>query len=285
MRYKAHVSEKTAWPIPPTLTISSIGVIHTKMVTKFDAPHQPKDGDDERNVIELNEGHNFESAVQDLDGFDRIWLVWWFHRNTTWRPYVLPPRGPAKRRGVFSTRSPHRPNPIGISVVPLLGVEGRKIYVGNTDLLDGTPILDIKPYISTVDSFPESSLGWIAEVEAAMAEPPRFTVQYCDRAAAQIAWLKSNWSVDFTGRVNEILSRDPGVHRTRRIRRWDDRFRQIHCGPWRVIFSVEELVVTIRFVLAGYPDRILFSRKTDWVPDQDAQIAFKEFWGESDREG
>jgi tRNA (Thr-GGU) A37 N-methylase len=66
-----------------------------------------------------------EQALQDVAGFDRVWLLWWFHRNETWRPLVLPPRGPSQRRGVFATRSPHRTNPLGMTPVRLLGVEAR----------------------------------------------------------------------------------------------------------------------------------------------------------------
>ncbi len=264
--------------IPEQLLVRPIGIIRTGMRVKFASPHQPKNAETERNVIQLNANEGFELAVRDLASFDRIWIVWWFNRNKTWRPLVLPPRGAATRRGVFSTRSPHRPNPLGITSVPLISIEGLHIIVGNTDLLDGTPILDIKPYISTVDSFPESSLGWLSSVEEALKEPPQFTVLYSELAQEQFQWLLSEWSIDFSPRVHEILERDPSVHRTRRIRRYSDSLLQLGCGAWKVLFSTDGPFVTIQELLCGYPDRLLFAGENETIPDQAAQVAFRAKW-------
>ncbi|RYG46778.1 tRNA (N6-threonylcarbamoyladenosine(37)-N6)-methyltransferase TrmO, partial [bacterium] len=153
-----------------------IGYVRTGSRLKFHSPHQPDSESEAVNRVELLPGQRFEMALEDLAGFDRIWLVSWFDQNRNWRPKVLPPRGPAKRRGVFSTRSPHRPNPIGLTCVPLLGVEGRILKVGPLDLTDGTPILDIKPYLRTVDCYPESGLGWIEEIERAESNPFPFRI-------------------------------------------------------------------------------------------------------------
>lgn len=263
---------------PQPLSFEPIGVIRTKMRTKFDSPHQPKNSSEERNVIELYRGKGYDVAVRDLATFDRIWLVWWFHKNSTWRPLVLPPRGDAIRRGVFATRSPHRPNPIGITAVPLLGVEKLNIIVGNTDLVDGTPILDIKPYIPTVDAFPDASMGWITSVEEKLLQPNRYTVTYSPLATAQLAWLRSEWNIDFIGRAQEALSRDPTIHRTRRIRKWQDEQLQMGCGGWRIIFSVTGLEVSILKIVPGYPDSLLLRGADVIIPDQNAQIAFKQLW-------
>jgi tRNA-Thr(GGU) m(6)t(6)A37 methyltransferase TsaA len=268
----------TTPPDPHTLSFEPIGVIRTHMRTKFDSPHQPKNSNEERNVIELYPGKGYDVAVRDLATFDRIWLVWWFHKNSTWRPLVLPPRGDAIRRGVFATRSPHRPNPIGITAVPLLGVEKLNIIVGNTDLVDGTPILDIKPYIPSVDAFPDASMGWISSVEEKLLQPHRYTVTYSPLATAQLAWLRSEWDIDFIGRAQEALSRDPTIHRTRRIRKWQDEQLQMGCGGWRIIFSVTGLEVTILKIVPGYPDSLLLKSSDSLIPDQNAQIAFKQLW-------
>ena len=127
------------------LTLQPIGVIRTGMTSKFDAPHQPTAGEEEQSVIELYPGMEFEKALLDLKGFEYIWVIWWFHKNLHWRPKVLPPRGDSVKRGLFATRSPHRPNPIGISAVRLIDVEGLQVKIGNCDLVNETPILDIKP--------------------------------------------------------------------------------------------------------------------------------------------
>lgn len=259
------------------LTLTPIGVLRCTKKVKFDAPHQPEDSDDDVSIIELEADHNFENALRDLAGFERIWLLWWFDKNTTWRPLVLPPRGGAKRRGVFATRSPHRPNPIGMTAVKLIKIEGRKIFVGNADLLDGTPILDIKPYITTIDSFPESRNGWIEEVDRELLKPPAFRLSVQDPATHQIAWLKKEWSIDFIEKAFELLSRDPTPHRTRRISKVHDGFR-MGCGAWRIFFKVEDLDVLVQRIAPGYPEKLLHGEGYTEVPDRDAQTAFLERW-------
>ena len=248
------------------------------MRVKFDAPHQPTDGIDEHNVVELFPGQSFEHALDDLAGFDRIWLIWWFHKNDNWRPKVLPPRGTAKRRGVFATRSPHRPNPIGMTAVPLLGIKGRKLYIGNCDLVDGTPILDIKPYLSSIDSFPDAGNGWLGEVEASLSLPPEFNVVLSPLASEQIDWLQNTWNVDFMERAMAILSRDPSPHRTRRITRCANGQYRIGCGAWRILFSVKEKTVLVNRATPGYPPRLLEHDSNGKVPDREAQIAFRIKW-------
>ena len=110
--------------------------------------------------VELFPHRNFEQALEDLSGFARIWLIFVFDRNHTWKPKVFPPFGADRKVGVFASRAPYRPNPIGISAVELVKIEGLKVHIRNFDLLDGTPVLDIKPYISEADSFPGSPAGW-----------------------------------------------------------------------------------------------------------------------------
>jgi tRNA (adenine37-N6)-methyltransferase len=268
----------------PILSLSPIGVIRTGMRTKFDSPHQPDNSTTERNVIELTRKRGFDVALRDLASFDRIWLVWWFHRNSNWRPLVLPPRGDATRRGVFATRSPHRPNPIGITAVPLLEVDTKRqlIYVGNTDLVDGTPILDIKPYIPTVDAFPDASMGWLVTVEEQLRQPPQFSITYSEMAVEQIEWLRREWQIDFMERSAQILQRDPTIHRTRRIRRWNDSVRQMGCGAWRILFSVHDDTVLIHTVQPGYPRALLLQGRGYTIPDEEAQVAFLERWPEDE---
>jgi len=105
-----------------------------------------------------------EVVIRDLQGFDRLWLIFAFHRSEGWKTTVKPPRGGPKR-GVLATRSPHRPNAIGLSAVELVGIEGRTLHLRGVDLLDGTPVLDIKPYVPYADAFPEARAGWIDELD------------------------------------------------------------------------------------------------------------------------
>jgi tRNA-Thr(GGU) m(6)t(6)A37 methyltransferase TsaA len=267
--------------LPPTLTLQPIGFLATPKQAKFQARHQPAEAEPERNVLELLPGCGYELALRDLAGFSRIWLVWWFHRNTGWRPQVLPPRGPAQRRGVFATRSPHRPNPLGLTPVQLIAVEGRRLILGACDLVDGTPVFDIKPYIPAYDAFPDERGGWLAEVETALSAPPPYTVQLAAPAAVQAEWLRTTWSVDFCPRLFELLARDPTPHRTRRIRprRHTPHF-EIGCGGWRAVFAVEGKTVTVLELEPGYPRRFLVDPKREGMPDGAAQLAFLERWPE-----
>lgn len=256
------------------ISFEPIGYIYTKHQLKFHAPHQPSASDDSESTIELLPNPRFEHAVKDLEGFERIWLISWFHKNSTWRPKVLPPRGPPIRRGVFATRSPHRPNPIGLTSVQLKKIEGRIITVGHTDLIDGTPILDIKPYLPYADAFPNAKAGWVDEIEELQLSVPVYSIEISDHAKEQIEWLKVNWNIDFTNRAFEILSRDPTPHRTRRIKKLKDKTFRMGCGAWRINFKVENDVVHIIRIFPGFPISLLEREGYEVIPDREAQLQF-----------
>ena len=102
----------------------------------------------------------FVPGLRDLEGFDRIWLLYWFDRATPTR-LVVKPFLDKQERGVFATRAPCRPNAIGLSCVRLLGIDGGRLRIGDVDVLDGTPLLDIKPYVPQFDSFKAQRTGWL----------------------------------------------------------------------------------------------------------------------------
>ena len=147
-----------------------IGILHSPYTRRIDAPHQStvvagtESGEAVIATLELADWLD-EQVLQDLQGFERVWLIFAFHLSEGWKPMVKPPRGGPKR-GVLATRSPHRPNAIGLSAVELLQVEGRTLQLRGVDLLDGTPVLDIKPYVPYADAFPGSKAGWIDELDA-----------------------------------------------------------------------------------------------------------------------
>ena len=130
-------------------------------------------------------GKNYEHALLDLDGWEYIWVLFWFDRNSGWRPKVLPPRSRSGRKGVFATRSPHRPNPLGLSAVRLERVEGLTLHVRDVDMLDGTPVFDIKPYVAYTDAIGAARSGWLDDAaRAAPADPIRaFEVRWDATAA------------------------------------------------------------------------------------------------------
>lgn len=223
-----------------TLTLEPIGYLRSNRHNRFLVPRQPSQPQTCRDFIELVPGRHLEVALSDLDGFSRIWLIWWFHKNSDWRPKVLPPRGRG-RKGVLATRSPHRPNPLGLSSVPLLRVAGLKLEIGEHDLLDGTPILDIKPYLSQYDAFPEESQGWLADLEC----HGHYCVELSPKAQAQLNWLQQHHHPEFPQKVMRLLEADPMPHRTRRILRLKDGGYRLGCGPYRVFYRIEAETVRV----------------------------------------
>ena len=152
------------------LSCHPIAFVRSPYARRIDAPHQPtvvegtETGDVAEAIIEFVADFP-TAAFRDLAGFERIWLVFVFHRSEGWKAEVRPPRG-GGRRSVLATRSPHRPNAIGLSAVELVAVEEHALRVRGMDLLDGTPILDIKPYVPYADAFPDSRAGWIDKIDA-----------------------------------------------------------------------------------------------------------------------
>ena len=177
-------------------TIHVIAKIHSDFSTKFGIPRQSGLVDELRATVVFEPEFRSIDAVRGLEDFSHIWLLWQFSQavRNGWSPTVRPPRlGGNRRLGVFASRSPFRPNPIGLSAVRLEGVEpggrdGPLLHVAGADLLDGTPIYDIKPYIPYADAHPEASGGFTDAVPRralAVDCPPRLleTLPEAKRAA------------------------------------------------------------------------------------------------------
>ena len=150
-----------------------IARIYTEFDEKFGIPRQSGLVSETVGKIVFEPEYRNPEALRGLEGYSHLWLIWCFSKaeRDVWSPTVRPPRlGGNKRMGVFATRSPYRPNPIGLSSVKLLEIkqtdnEGTVIYVGGADLLSGTPIYDIKPYLSFTDSHPDAKGGFADEVK------------------------------------------------------------------------------------------------------------------------
>lgn len=154
---------------PEQVELRPIGVVRSPHKERHGTPRQavlPADATlrpDEHTVLELFPTVLTPHATEDLEGFEMIWVIAWMHLNHGWRNKVAVPGEGKRTRGLLSTRAPHRPNPISLSAVRLRRVEGLRVHVERCDLLDGTPILDIKPYVPYADAFPDARAGWVDE--------------------------------------------------------------------------------------------------------------------------
>jgi len=238
--------------------VRPIGFVRSPFAEKVDAPRQAVVADDALGRIEVLPEH--EHALEDLAGFDRVWVVSWFDRAA--RPEgggpgpskVLPPRSDV-RRGVFATRSPHRPNPIGLSAVRLERVEGLVVHVRGLDLVDGTPVLDLKPYLPYADAFPDARAGWL---EAPADPRPAWEVRFEAAAEAALAWIVGEGGPDLRPRIASALALGPQPHPYRRIKKLEGDAALLSIKEWRARFREEEgkaLVVTA--ITSGYRPREL----------------------------
>lgn len=145
------------------MELKTIAHIRTAFPTKFGVPRQSGLAESLHARIVFDEPYRNAAALRGLEGFSHIWLIWLFSEavREDWSPTVRPPRlGGNTRMGVFATRSPFRPNPIGLSCVKLVAIEGNELVVAGADLMDGTPILDIKPYLPYADARPDAAGGF-----------------------------------------------------------------------------------------------------------------------------
>jgi tRNA-Thr(GGU) m(6)t(6)A37 methyltransferase TsaA len=166
------------------ISLQPIGVIRSPWKEKFGIPRQSGLTHDVESIVELDRERIPSEALRGLEGVSHVWLLCWFHASVGegWRATVRPPRlGGAQRLGVFATRSPHRPNPISLSLVRLLAVEDRRLRVAAADLLDGTPVLDIKPYLPWAEQPEHARCDW------ADTAPTMLAVRFVVQAEASIA--------------------------------------------------------------------------------------------------
>jgi tRNA-Thr(GGU) m(6)t(6)A37 methyltransferase TsaA len=140
--------------------VQVIGRIRTPFVEVPGTPIQSAYAEGAEGSVLVDEA--FARALDDIEGFERVWLIYWMDRASGFQPHVVPYRD-TRERGLFATRSPCRPNPIGLSVVRLLGREGARLRVADVDILDDTPLLDIKPYVPGFDAHPSARAGWFEE--------------------------------------------------------------------------------------------------------------------------
>ena len=217
--------------------MKTIAKIHTEFPTKFGIPRQSGIIDTLQGTIVFEPEYRNPEAVRGLEEFSHLWLIWEFSEavRDTWSPTVRPPRlGGNVRKGVFATRSPFRPNPIGLSSVKLERIEtdpklGPVLHVSGADLMDGTPIYDIKPYIAYTDSHPEAVCGFASKLAESL-----LNVDFPDALLQIVPETQRDSLV-------AVLEHDP------RPQYQDDpeRIYGLAFGNWEVKFNVKGTTLTV----------------------------------------
>jgi tRNA-Thr(GGU) m(6)t(6)A37 methyltransferase TsaA len=226
-----------------------IGVVRSPFGERASAPRQAALAPDAVGRIELFAGHGYEDALEGVAEWEYLWVIFVFHKNVEerrgWRPKVLPPRSDTKR-GLFGTRAPHRPNPIGLSAVRIDRVEGLAVHVRELDVMDGSPVLDLKPYVAYADAHPEARAGWLESRDPMAA----WEVLFDERAREEIGWLHEH-GVDLEPKIAATLALGPQPHAYRRIRAQGAGMR-LALKEWRVDFRVEGRRIVVTTIAAGY---------------------------------
>lgn len=231
------------------LSLTPIGIFHSSKTKNYQAARQAAAASTlaTTDYIELFAESNFEQALEGLENFSHLWVIYIFHQNTNWKPKISPPRGTSKKVGVFATRSPHRPNPIGISALPLSFIRGRKIYVKNNDLLNNTPILDIKPYLAYADSIPSANEGWLE-----FDKTKRFKIVFSDLFKKQISFFNTEFSELLSAFLTQQLEYEPLNKKKKRVKQLPEGTAVISYQTWRVYFSIHEQLIVVQSLHSGY---------------------------------
>lgn len=223
-----------------------IGVVHSCFAEKFAIPRQPQLAPAARGVLELFPPYDKPEAVAGLEGISHLWLLFVFHAASSGEQHlrVRPPRlGGNQRIGVFASRSTHRPNPLGQSVVRLEGIEAGRLLISGIDLLDGTPILDIKPYVPYADALPDAS-NLMAD-----AAPAQLAVDWNEPALLQARTQAQRLGQPLVELIEQCLAQDPkpayqrpDAEREYGVRFWDINVRWHYPQADRIrVLAVEQL--------------------------------------------
>jgi tRNA-Thr(GGU) m(6)t(6)A37 methyltransferase TsaA len=188
-----------------TYSIEPLGYIATPFADKFGIPRQPRLAPHAIGTLKLLPPYNRAECVRGLAAFSHVWLSFIFHEVAgQWSPTVRPPRlGGNTKVGVFASRSPFRPNSLGLSLVELIDIDDRHgvtLRFGGVDLVDGTPIVDIKPYIPFVESLPEARGGFVS------GAPAQLSVVFSAQAQSELACASEAHLRDL---ITEVLAQDP----------------------------------------------------------------------------
>ena len=220
-----------------TFEVKPIAFMHSDFDSKFGIPRQSGLVEQLRSTIVFAQEFRNPDALRGIEDFSRLWIIWQFSEAVRqgWSPTVRPPRlGGNTRMGVFATRSPFRPNNLGLSCVTLLGVErtesyGTVLHVGGADLMDGTPIFDIKPYIPYADAFPDAKGGFTTGAGEYLLE-----VNFPEELLSRLPEDKRDAAIG-------VLSHDPRPS----YQKDSDRVYGLRFAGFDIRFSVKDSILTV----------------------------------------
>ncbi len=251
-----------------SFNIVPIGYFHCDSQYPAEVPRQPSWGNN-KGYIEIKPEFQDKRLWHQLDGFSHIWVQFIFHKNTHWKPMTQPPYFEAEKVGTWASRSPYRPNRLGMSCLPLLKINNNKIFVEQHDLLNGTPIIDIKPYVTQTDAFPDARMGWLQNMDR-----EQYDVRIQPSATAKLTWLKQNSSIDFAGFIHTQLSHQPDDVRYKRIKKCvENENLVISHRTWRIEYQIQDRKVEILDISSGYTSQQL-SEQEDPIGDKDLHRKF-----------
>ncbi len=216
-----------------------IGHIKSCYPEKFGVPRQPGIVKDVVSELVIAPEWQPKAALDGLNDYGYLWIIFVFHKNNTsnYHAKVHPPRLDGGSKGVFATRSPHRPNPIGLSLVKIKEVADDRIFFWGGDLVEGTPVLDIKPYLPQFESQPEAAGGWSAQIHK------NITVEFTDFAEQKILqWMERKQDFSLKKSIMEIIQQDPRPTLYKGYEQKDSPYRNQHA------FRLYEADIHFRFL-------------------------------------
>ena len=207
------------------ILIKPIGKFHGSQTQKYESGRQP-DMHHGQAMIEL--APEFAEGLCDIESFHYIWILFQFHHNQHFKLKVMPPRGIDRKVGVFASRSPYRPNGIGMSAVRLIRRDHNRLYVSGGDLLDGTPILDIKPYVAEVDSMSDANSGWLMS--------QKYDIEFSNQSLEQIEFLFEYGVRQIKNFIIQQLMYEPTDAKRKRLESHPENHPEAHTNYWSLCY-------------------------------------------------
>lgn len=246
-----------------------IGTFETEQIEPYQAGRQP-DSLGLPGQIRFKSGENFESALQDIEGCTHLWIIFGFHLNQNWKPLIQPPHAD-KKIGVFATRAPYRPNPIGLSLVPFISLNSLILKVGPNDILNGSPIFDIKPYHPEFDVAENAHISWLEN-----SKLPKNSVVFSPFAESQIEFLSKHKIKEIQSFIIRQLEYDPTNKNKKRVE-MNSHFWTLSYRTWRVDFTISENSIGVLSIRSGYTDKELLEFEDKYSDKNIHRLFNKEF--------